>query len=197
VTTRLRPRLAGTLALVLVFAVAPTAFADDGEIGDMGDSNSITDVYVSGDGRPAVAVDYLHDCPAAGISDCWIEVRWVSKCPEFWCGWETHPWKRLPPNGIAKGDCYGTGNEDNQWYVEYKTAYVAPATITAKWKGEFEWVLDIYGAFGYRMIAEALLNVTAGVGFSGGQTVETVTAKTDYGPIVQVASSGGRILHTC
>lgn len=51
--------------------------------------------------------------------------------------------------------------------------------------------------FVYRLLAEALFNVTGSAGYSGGITVETVTAKTNYGPIVQAASSGGPDLVTC
>ena len=183
-------------ALAISLIVPSVVFADDGEMGDMGDTDSITDVYVS-NGRPAVQVDYLRDCPAAGITDCWIETRFVSKCPEFYCGWSTQNWQRLPSSGAARGDCLGSGNEENQWYVEYRTAYVAPATITIKWKGEYELTLNVSGSFVNRLIAEALLNVTSNVGYQGGITIETTTAKTDYGPVVQVASSGGQILWTC
>jgi hypothetical protein len=42
------------LAMLAFALIVPSAvFADDGEIGDMNDTDSITDVYVS-DGRPAV-----------------------------------------------------------------------------------------------------------------------------------------------
>jgi len=196
---KVRPagRVVATLmSLAILLVSAPVASADDGEMGDMGDTDSITDVFVS-NGRPAVNVDYLRDCPAAGITDCWIETRFVSKCPEFWCGWEYQGFTRLPASGAARGDCLGSGNEDNQWFVEYRTAYVSPAVITVKWKGENELTLDVSGNFVYRLIAEALLNVTANSGYKLGVTVETVTAKTDYGPIVRVASSGGQIIHTC
>lgn len=44
------------LALALALIVPSGAFAADGEIGDMGDTSSITDVFVSG-GRAAVNVD--------------------------------------------------------------------------------------------------------------------------------------------
>jgi hypothetical protein len=195
--TKLRlPMVAAALALSLVVPSAVFADGPDGEVGDMGDSDSITDVYVS-DGRPAVQVDYLRECAAAGVSDCWIETRFVSKCPEFWCGWGYQPWRRLAPTGAARGDCLGAGNEENQWFVEYRTAYVSPATITIKWKGEYELTLNVGGSFVYRLIAEAIFNVTSSIGFQGGYTIETVTARTDYGPVVQVASSGGRQLWTC
>jgi hypothetical protein len=180
----------------MIAALPMSAFAADGEMGDMGDTDSITDVYVS-NGRPAIIVDYLRDCPAGGVTDCWIEVQFVSKCPEFYCGWEAHPWRRIPASGVALGDCLGSGNEENQWYVNYRTAYVSSAKITASWKGENELELNTSGGFVYRLIAEAMYNATAKVGFAGGVTVETVTAVSDYGPVVQAASSGGRVLWTC
>jgi hypothetical protein len=57
--------------------------------------------------------------------------------------------------------------------------------------------VDPGGGVTYWTIVEAQYNVTGSVGFSGGTTIETVTAASDYGPIVQAASSGGRDLHTC
>ena len=56
---------------------------------------------------------------------------------------------------------------------------------------------DITAGLVYRLIAEALFNVNVGVGFTGGTTVETVTARQDYSPAVRAASSGGRDLRTC
>lgn len=171
-------------------------FAADGEIGDMGDTNSITDVFVSG-GRAAVNIDYLRDCPAGGITDCYIEVQFVSRCPEIWCGWVSQNFQRIPASGAPRANCMGSGNEDNEWYVNYRTAYIASAVKTARWKGEVEGMFSASGGFVYKIIAEALFNVTANVGFSGGTTVETVTALTDWGPTVQVATSAGLDLVTC
>lgn len=91
----------------------------------------------------------------------------------------------------------GAGNEDNEWYINYRTAYTASAVKTVQWKGEVEGVWNINGSFVYRLIAEAMFNVTGNVGFSGGTTVETVTALTDYGPTVQAATSAGLDLVTC
>lgn len=42
-----------------------------------------------------------------------------------------------------------------------------------------------------------MFTVTGNVGYSAGVTVETVTAISDYGPIVQVASTGGLDMWTC
>jgi hypothetical protein len=58
----------------------------------MGDTDSITDVFVSA-GRAAVNIDYIKDCPA-GITDCWIEIQFVSRCPEVWCSWTGQRWKK-------------------------------------------------------------------------------------------------------
>lgn len=184
------------LALALALVVPSGAFATDGEIGDMGNTNSITDVFVSV-GRAAVNVDYLRDCPAGGITDCWIEVQFVSRCPEVFCGWVSQNFVRIPATGAARANCMGSGNEDNEWYINYRTAYTGSAVKTVQWKGEVEGVWDIGGGFVYRLIAEAMFNVTGNVGFSGGTTVETVTAQTDYGPIVQAATSAGADLVTC
>jgi len=192
-----RARL-GFLALALITMLATPAgvFADDGEIGDMGDTDSITDVFDSGL-YPAVNIDYLRDCAAGGVTDCWVEVQFVSRCPEFWCGWDAQSWKRIPASGAARGNCLGAGNEDNEWYVNYRVAYTASTTITVRWKGEVELVYTISGGGVYRMLVEAMFNVTGNLGYRYGYTVETVTAKSDYGPVVQAATSLGRDLHTC
>jgi hypothetical protein len=182
-------------ALVGALTLPSAAFAADGEIGDMGDTTSITDVFVSG-GRPAVNIDYIKDCPA-GITDCWIEVQFVSRCPEIWCGWSAQSWRKIPLSGLARGDCLGAGNEDNEWYVNYRTGFSAATTKTVRWKGEVESVYTIGGGLVYRLIAEAMFNVTNNVGFSGGTTIETVTTTFDYSPSVQGATSAGRDLHTC
>ena len=185
------------MALVTALVIPGAVSANDGEIGDMGDTDSITDVFVSG-GLPAANIDYLRDCPATGlIIDCWIEVRFVSRCPEAWCGWSAQPWERIPGSGAARGNCMGSGNEDNEWYVEYRTGYASTQSTTNRWKGEVELVYDITGGATYKLIAEALFNVNAGAGFSGGTTVETVTARTDYSPQVRASSSRGRDLRTC
>ncbi len=186
--------IVGAMALALI---APSAVFADGEIGDMGDTDSITDVFVSG-GRPAVNIDYVKDCPNnPAITDCWIEVQFVSRCPESWCGWSGQPYFRIPASGAARGKCLGSGNEDNEWYINYRTGYTSTVVTTNRWKGEVELVWDITGGFVYRLIAEALFNVNAGVGYSGGTTVETVTTRQDYSPPVRAASSGGRDLVTC
>lgn len=190
-------RMGFVVAALAVALIAPSSvFADDGEIGDMGDTDSITDVFVAS-GRAAVNVDYLRDCAGGGITDCWIEVQFVSRCPEIWCGWVSQTWTRIPASGAARANCMGSGNEDNEWYVNYRTAYVASAVKTVVWKGEVEGLLNTSGGFVYRLIAEAQWNASYGVGFAGGTTVETVTAMTDYGPTVQAATSAGRDLVTC
>jgi hypothetical protein len=140
---------------------------------------------------------YLRDCPAGGITDCWIEVQFVSRCPEIWCNWVAQAWQRIPASGAARASCMGAGNEDNEWYANYRTAYTASAVKTVRWKGELELLYTITGGAVYRLIAEAMFNVTGNVGFSGGTTIETVTAMSDYGPIVQMATSAGLDLVTC
>lgn len=82
-------------------------------------------------------------------------------------------------------------------YNNYRTGYTSTVTTTNTWKGEVELVWDITGGFVYRLIAEAMFNANANVGFSGGTTVETVTSRQDYSPAVRAASSGGRDLVTC
>lgn len=185
------------LSILLLVAAPLQALAADGEIGDMGDTDSITEPYRGGDGRPTINIDYLRDCPAGGVTDCWIEVRWASRCPEIWCGWDFYNFQRIPSSGVAKGPCLGGGNEDNEWLVDYRTAYVASGTRKITWKGENELVLGGGGTFVYRMMAEAMFNVTYNVGYRTGYNIETVTAISDYSPIVTASSTGGLDLHTC
>jgi len=47
------------------------------------------------------------------------------------------------------------------------------------------------------LIAEALFNVTNNVGLRYGTKIETVTATQDFGPEVEVATSGGAVFVTC
>jgi hypothetical protein len=192
------PLLSAVLLLPASVGIAPsTALAADGEVGDMGDTDSITEPHRGSDGRPIINVDYLRDCPRLGITDCWIEVQWGSRCPEWWCGWTYTGWQRIPSTGAAKGPCLGAGNEDNEWLVNYRVGYQGPRTQIVQWRGEAELALAITGGWVYRLIAEAMFNVSTSTGFAGGTLVETVNAAHDYTNPVQASSTGGLDLHTC
>ena len=81
--------------------------------------------------------------------------------------------------------------------MDYRAVYVATKTISNSWKGELEYGVGIGGSVGHRLIAEAHFDNTDRVGFSGGTTMETVTATTDYSPTTfEAATSGGRDLVT-
>jgi hypothetical protein len=196
---RFARRIVALCAAVLVaLSSAPAVFAD-GEIGDMGDTNSITDLYVSGS-RVTAKVDNIKDCPA-GLS-CQIEVRFLYKCPEVWClDWTSQGWRVLPSpvNGVStiQANCNGGQDIDNYWAFEYRVKWWAPTTKTVEWWGELEYLLNLSGNAVYRLIAEAAFNVTGGAGWRQGTKIETTTATADYSPAVQVATSAGRVFHTC
>lgn len=198
---RVRARLAAILtALAFAIASAPSAFAADGEIGDMGDTNSIGNIFVDGNGHAAVKIDYPHDCPPQLA--CTIEVMFEYKCPEIWCfGWGNQGWKALPNpvNGVSTvtANCNGGQDLDNYWQVKYRVHWWAQQVRTVELWGELEAYVQANGTIGYRTIAEAGFNVSANGGFRGGTKIETTTAAADYGPEVYVATSGGIVLHTC
>jgi hypothetical protein len=63
--------------------------------------------------------------------------------------------------------------------------------------GDTDSITDVFVAPDGRPAVNAQFNVTAGVGFSGGTTVEDGYRLDRLRPVVQVASSGGRDLITC
>ena len=199
---RFRTRIAAILTtLTLALALAPSAFAADGEIGNMGDTNSIGNIVVNSNSRATVNIEYPHDCPPN--LGCAIEVNFEYKCPEFWCtGWGSQGWKTLPaPNGngvsAVSANCNGGQDIDNSWQMKYRVHWWATQVKTVELWGEYEAYVQLNGSIGYRMIAEAGFNVTNGGGFRGGTRIETTTAVADFGPEVYVATSGGLVLHTC
>lgn len=180
--------------VALVLATPAAAQAYDGEVGDIQDTDSITNVYVSG-GRATVVADYLQDCPGF-ISDCWIEVRFSSRCPELWCTFMNQPWRRLNASGVAQANCLGAGNEDNTWRVEYQIAYAAPQVKTVEGWGETEWYVGIGGGVIGRLITEVFFNVSNRTGTRIGTKTTTVTASLAYMYGGEVATSTG-IIYTC
>ena len=193
-----RARMTGVLmTLVIALTAAPSAFASDGEIGNMGDTNSIGNIVVAGN-HVQVAIEYPHDCPPN--VQCRIEVMFEYKCPEFYCGWGNQGWKALPApvNGIStvSADCMNWPDEDNQWRLKYKVHWWANAAQTVELWGEMEAYIDIDGQLKYRMIAEAGFNVGARAGFRGGTKIQTNTAVDQFGPEVYIASTGGTVVRT-
>jgi len=191
--------VAFTCAFILVGG--PVARAADGEVGDVGDTDSITDLYVSDDGRIHALIDYARDC-AAGLTGCEIQVRFGYRCPQRWCThWSWQTWRRIPlSNGgasVAKGDCNGGDEIDNEWQMEYRMRWWASTVKTVTFKGEYETYLGSGGTIMARVIAEGVHNVTNGTGLIGHATLDTRTALGATSPGVQVATTGGRIHRTC
>lgn len=99
------------MALAMALVVPAGVFAADGEIGNMGDPDSITDVTLL-DGHAVIDVEYIHDCAGVvggPIKDCWIEVQFVSRCPEFYCTWAAQPFRRVQGSGLNGGRLHGLG----------------------------------------------------------------------------------------
>lgn len=198
------PRLVRGLLMLSVLVgtmVAPAAVFADGEVGDMGDTDSITDLSVNGSDRVQAKVDFVHDCPT-GLSGCWIEYRYLYQCPEAWCvTWSDQGWRALPSpvNGVSTfaAQCNGGGDTDNRWKLEIRMHWWANTKKTVTLKGEVEYYHSFSGGLTTRIIVEALYNQTNSAGFSGGTTVETVTATDDYSNALLVATSGVPIFHTC
>jgi hypothetical protein len=185
-------------AFLIALSSAPAVFAD-GEIGDMGDTDSITNLTLSGD-QVMARVDYPKDCPT-GLS-CQIEVQFQYKCPEIYCTtYSGQTWKALPApvNGVStvKSICNGGNDTDNYWRLVYRVKFWASTTKTVEWWGEGEYVVTASGSGVYRTIAEGAFNVTGNAGLRAGTKIETVTKSVDYSPEVEVATSVGRRLVTC
>lgn len=194
-------RMGFVVAALAVALIAPTGvFADDGEIGDLGDTDSITDLYVSGS-RITGRIDYLKDCPG-GLTGCEIQVKFRYKCPEAWCvNWSEQSWRTIPApvSGVStvQGDCNGGQDTENRWEMVYRVRWWATSTKTVTWKGEAEYGTQTSGSVGWRLIAEGAFNHTNGFGISGYTSIETVTATADYSPEVVASTSGGVVLTTC
>lgn len=135
--------------------------------------------------------------PAYATANCWIEVRFASRCPEVWCGWSYQNWRALNSSGTAQADCLGAGNEDNEWLVQYRISYTATSTKTVEFWGENELVWTIGGGLVYRLLGEVLFNVTNNTGTRYGTKVKTTTASSAYLDPVEAATSGGQDLMTC
>lgn len=191
----------------LVFAalasslLMPAAVLADGEIGDIGDTNSITDLFIGSNTRVGARIDYVHDCPA-GSSACSIQVRFLYKCPEFWCStWTYQTWRAIPlPSGgvsTVYADCNGGQDIDNYWQMEYRLTWTAPTTTTMTITGEGELMEQLSGTVTTKVIAEAAGKVGATGIVKGSYTVQTNTGTHAETNAVVVATSGGSVFHTC
>jgi hypothetical protein len=81
--------------------------------------------------------------------------------------------------------------------MEIRMHWWASTKKTVTLKGEIEYYHSLTGGLTTRIIVEALYNHTNSAGFSGGTTIETVTATDDYSNALLVATSGVPIFHTC
>jgi hypothetical protein len=195
--------VAGLATFVLALSVAPATFADDGEIGDNGDTDSITDIFVqnyNGNDRVTVKIDYPHDCPP-GLS-CQIEVQFEHKCPEAWCfgyGAQSYRTLPLPTNGVStiRADCMPDGDEDNYWQMSYRVRWWAPQVYKVQLWGELEGYTNVNGSFLYKRIPETGFNVTLNGGLKAGAMLDETTASSKVSNWFLISTSGGVVLHSC
>lgn len=187
-------RLTPLLALFAVLLMPTAAFAYDGEVGNIGDTDSVTNLYLSG-GHVTMDIEYTHDCPT-GISDCWYEVRFAHKCPEPWCiDVKYQSWRRVNFLGTAQADCI---NDDGEyWEAWIRMGFTSVGTKTVSYYGETERYLQGSGSYGYKNIAEAEWNVTDQYGTRTQILIETATAQTDVTNGTIVSTSGGQLIDEC
>jgi hypothetical protein len=134
--------------------------------------------------------------------NCTIEVNFQYKCPELWCAtWTSQGWKAIPApvSGVstAVALCKGGDDVDNYWQMVYRVHWWASTKTTTTLSGEVEAYIKTDGSIGYRLIAEAGFNETLKVGMKAGTIIETVTATADYSPEGVIATSAGKVIHTC
>jgi hypothetical protein len=188
-------RFGAVLFAICATLVLPiSAFAADGEVGNVGDSDSVSGLYLSG-GHVTMDIEYTHDCPT-GISDCWYEVRFAHKCPEPWC-LDVHyqSWRRVNSVGTAQADCI---NDDGEyWEAWIRMGFTTVGTKTVQYWGESERYLSASGSIQYKNIAEAEFNVTDQHGTKTSILIETATAQTDVTNGTIVSTSGGQLIDEC
>jgi hypothetical protein len=182
------------LAVAVVLAITPASvFAHnpetrDGEVISDG-ANEVGSVFINSQGRVQVNFDNRNDCPTY-VSSCWVEVRYLSKCDEFWC-WNfdaRSDWIRVPFGQDYHSFC--GANDWQQWKVEMRLRWQAQTTKTVGYYGEYENVTEIGGSLVYRLMARFMFNFTNGYGYRHGTWMETTTALTDASESTVVATSG-------
>jgi hypothetical protein len=186
-------RLVPLLALLTILLLPASALATDGEVGNVGDTDSVTNLYLSG-GHVTMDIEYTHDCPV-GISDCWYEVRFAHKCPEFWCSVSYQSYRRVNAVGTVQADCI---NDDGEyWEAWIRLGFTTVGTKTVQYWGENELYLSAGGTFTYKPYAEAEFNVTNSSGTKTSILIETATATTDVTVGTIISTSGGQLIDEC
>ncbi len=164
----------------------------DGEVIADG-SGVVGNVHIETDGRVGLAFQNNGNCPAY-ISNCYVEVRFVSKCDEPWCATfdDRSGWIRVPQGADHVSWC--GANDYQQWYVDMRIGWQAQTTKTVRTSGESESVLSVGGGYDFFLLPKFLANLTNNTGWSHGTTIETVTATQDYSPHTKAGSSGSEWL---
>lgn len=194
-----------SVALILAtasVAVMPTGVlahnpaTHDGEVISDG-TNEVGNVFINSTGRVQVNFDNRNNCPVF-ISSCWVEVRFLSKCDEFWCySFDARSdWIRVPYGQDYFAYCGGA--DWQQWKVETRIAWIAQTTKSVGYFGEQEQVVEIGGSILYRLMARFLFNYTNSTGYMHGAWMETYTGLSDASQSTVVATSGNYWLRgTC
>lgn len=184
----MRSRILGLSLLIMValqFVLLTPAGANDGDQ-LCRNTDSFSGVYVSA-GKARVNLCQLNDCPAF-VTNCTVQVRWLTKCEWAWCttfddrsGW-------VVVNGNSTVSWCQDGKQ--QYKLEYKTTWNAPAVKTMRYLQRNEYLLEIGGGGLYRGIIGAYFNATNGTGSNYGTVVQTVTATGGETTPKVVATSG-------
>ncbi len=205
--TRTRGRVVRPLMLVLALSFVLPAQAvsaadttcdgltgtnKPGEVGDYGDQNSISDVFIKDD-RPTICVDRAGLC-VLGVSSCTIKIQWNYKCGWPWCT----SWEAFTPKTVlgkyVQADC---GDRDGQWRADYMVSYSGNQGSLIEFWGELEAYLNTGGSVSYKVIAELYYNATLKAGTRAGTKVASSGASAFTYDQGQIASTGGRNINTC
>jgi hypothetical protein len=184
------------VALMPGAASAHDPATHDGEVISDGD-NEVGNVFIDSVGKVHVNFDNRNDCPAY-VSNCFVEVRFLSKCDEFWCFSfdDRSGWIRVPYGQDSFAFCGGA--DWQQWKVETRIGWLSQTTKTVGYYGEYELVTEIGGSILYRLMARFMFNFTNGFGYQHGYWMETTTATSDRSQPSVVATSGNSWLRgTC
>lgn len=133
-------------------------YTHDGEVISDGDY-AVGNVFLASSGRVRTNFGNVGNCPTY-ISNCFVEVRFLSKCDEFWCfGFDDRSgWIRVPAGQDFMEFC--GANDYQQWQMQIKISWFAQSTKTVRYSGEYESVLGIDGGYDQFLLPKFLLNMT-------------------------------------
>jgi len=163
-----------------------------GEVGDYGDTNSISDVFIKDD-RPTMCIDRTGLC-VLGVATCTIKIQWHYQCGWPWCtSWQIFPAKTVLGKYV-QADC---GDRDGKWRADYIVSYSGNGGSLMEFYGELEAYLNSGGSVSYKLIAELFYNASLKAGTKTGTKVTSSGATSYTYDQGEIASTGGRNINTC